>query len=97
MMSLPLYLQIVKGATPTESGLHDPADDLRHPRRRRWAAGMLISKTGPVQGVPDRRAWRSMVVVDVPVRADRDGHAAVADHADHGVGRVSGSACACRR
>ena len=50
LAALPLYLQIVKGATPTEAGL-PPADDPRH-HGRLDPVGSLISRTGQYRQFP---------------------------------------------
>jgi hypothetical protein len=52
LVSLPLYLQIVRGATPTESGpAAAPADAPDHARLR-WSPGSCISRTGHYKTFP---------------------------------------------
>ena len=81
LAALPLYLQIVKGATPTEAGL------LLLPMTLgimigSIVSGQVISRTGPLPDVPDRRVGAAHdLAVRLPLRRVR--HPAVADDDRH--------------
>ena len=49
---LPVFLQVVKGASANRVGHADAADDGRHAARRRSSSGQLISRTGRYKVFP---------------------------------------------
>ena len=89
LAALPLYLQIVKGATPTEAGLQ-LLPMMLGIMFGSILSGQLISRTGRYRQYPIIGAGLLVVVaLDVPLR--HVGHPAVEDHAGDGRCSASGS------
>ena len=92
---LPLYLQIVKGATPTEAGLQTLPLVVGIMTMSVFS-GQMISRTGrykiwPILGL-------SLMIVGIaPALADRRRHAVLADGADHARSSAGASAATCSR
>ena len=83
LLTVPLYLQIVKGSSPTEAGLQ-LIPFVIGIMAGSIISGQLIARTGRYRIFPII-GTALMVVALLPVLADRRGHPAVEDHADHGV------------